>query len=233
MLLLSLWSRAVGVANAAICAAAFKSKLCPAVCPVSRSSCKARSLYWRAAEPSSLSDMGRADAASWKYGRPAGVAFLFQVRENKVEPAPANCRLNLLSKNDCRAALGDERKPRRPQVASVIGRLSRAGCGEGLAGARACPNRSVIGPAGESEGNGPSADAGEEMALSVSGKIVRPHVNDASLVNVTWRDVASGNEVAEPCGGIGVNLVVVRCHNVCFYSLDFRSLTVRQCQWPT
>jgi hypothetical protein len=50
-----------------------------------------------------------ADAASWKYGRPAGVAFLFQVRENSVDPAPSNCRLNLLSTDDWRAALGDER----------------------------------------------------------------------------------------------------------------------------
>jgi hypothetical protein len=78
-------------------------------------------------EPQSLSDMGRADAASWQYGRPAGVAFALQVSANSIEPAPSNRRLNLLSKDDCRAPLSDERKPRRPQVALVIGRLARSG----------------------------------------------------------------------------------------------------------
>jgi hypothetical protein len=160
-------------------------------------------------EPKSLSDVRRADAASWQYGRPAGVAFAFQVSENSVEPAPSNRRLNLLSKDDCRAALGDERKPRRPQVAFVIGRLAFAGGAEGLAGARACPNRSVVGPAGESEGDGPSADAGEEMALGVAGEIVGAHVNDASLVNVAAGDVSGVDEVAEPLRCIGVDLVVV------------------------
>jgi hypothetical protein len=77
--------------------------------------------------PQSLSDVRRADAASWQYGRPAGVALAFQVSENKIEPAPSNRRLNLLSKNDCRAPLADERKPRRPQVAFVIGRLAFSG----------------------------------------------------------------------------------------------------------
>jgi hypothetical protein len=65
-------------------------------------------------EPASLSDMRSADAASWQYGRPAGVAFCFQVSENNVEPALSNCRVNLLSKDDCRAALRDETSPDRP-----------------------------------------------------------------------------------------------------------------------
>jgi hypothetical protein len=134
--------------------------------------------------------VGRPDAASWKYGRPAGVAFRLQVSENKVEPAPSNRRLNLLTKDSLRAALADERKPRRPQVAVVIACLALAGGAEGLAGAGTGPNRSVIGPSGETQGDGPSADAGEEMALAVAAEVGRSHVNDASLVNVAGGDVA-------------------------------------------
>jgi hypothetical protein len=44
--------------------------------------------------------MRRPDACSWKYGRPNGVAFHIQVSENKVEPAPSNCRFNLFAKDD-------------------------------------------------------------------------------------------------------------------------------------
>src|SRR5581483_1005058 len=147
--------------------------------------------------------------ASWKYGRPAGVAFTFQVSENSIEPAPSNRRFNLLSKDCCRAALGDERKPRRPKVTLVIGRLAFAGGGEGLAGTTAAPNRSVVGPSGETQGIAPAADDGEEVALRVAAKVVGPHVDDAALVNVAWGDEASGDEVAEPLRGIRVVLVVI------------------------
>ena len=43
---------------------------------------------------------------------------------------------------------------------------------EGLAGARACPNRSVS-PPGELQGIGPSANAGKEMALRESPEVAR------------------------------------------------------------
>lgn len=167
-------------------------------------------------EPKSLSDVRRADATSWQYGRPAGVAFAFQVSENSVEPTPSNRRFNLLSKDDCRAALGDERKPRRPQVTFVIGRLARACDGEWLTRARACPNRSVVWPACNSERDRPSSDASEEMGLCVAAEVVGPHVNDASLVNVSWGDVPFFNEVAEPLRGIRINLVVVGGHSDAF-----------------
>lgn len=122
--------------------------------------------------------MRSADAASWEYGRPAGVALALQISENKVEPAPSNRRLNLLSKDSWRAALREERKPRRPQVTLVIGRLALTGGREWLAGATSCPNRSIIGPSGKSERVGPSANAGEEMGLLVASEVVGSHVND-------------------------------------------------------
>jgi hypothetical protein len=98
-------------------------------------------------------------------------------------------------------------------VALVIERLPRTGGAEGLAGARACPNRSVVGPSGETEGDGPSGDTGEEMALGVAAEIVGSHVNDASFVNVATGDVSGGDEVAEPLRCIGVDLVVVGGHS--------------------
>ena len=85
-------------------------------------------------------------------------------------------------------------------LSSARKRLTRAGAG---------PDSAVIGPSGKPERVGPSADAGKEMALVVSGEVARAHVNDASLVNVSARDEVRGDEVSEPLSGIGVNLVIV------------------------
>jgi hypothetical protein len=115
----------------------------------------------------------------------------------------------LLSKDDWRAALGDERKPARPQVALVIGRLPFAGGREGLAGAGACPNRSVIRESGESEGERPARNACKKMALGVSPEIVGPYVKNTSLVHIAGGNVSGGNEIAEPLCGIWIDLVVV------------------------
>jgi hypothetical protein len=94
-------------------------------------------------------------------------------------------------------------------MAFVIARLARAGGAEGLAGAASCPNRSIIGPAGEPEGDAPSTDASEEVTLRVASDVVGLHVNDGTLVNVSRRDLTGNDEVAEPLSSIGVNLVVV------------------------
>jgi len=53
-----------------------------------------------------------------------------------------------------------------------------AGDAEWLAGATTCPNRSVIGPSGATQGNAPSADAGKEVALVVSAQVVGADIND-------------------------------------------------------
>jgi hypothetical protein len=71
---------------------------------------------------------------------------------------------------------------------------------------------SIVAPAGKSESSRPSTDAGEEMALRVAPQIVGPHVDDGSLVDIAWCDVSGGDEVAEPLGGIGIDLVVVGGH---------------------
>jgi hypothetical protein len=70
-------------------------------------------------EPQAAAEVRRADARSRQYGRPDGVARAFQVACHKIEPAVANRSLNLFAKNDCRAALADERKPDGPEMTRV------------------------------------------------------------------------------------------------------------------
>jgi hypothetical protein len=108
-------------------------------------------------------------------------------------------------------------------VAFVIGRLARPGCAEWLAGATSCPNRSVVGPSCEAKGNAPSADAGEEMALSVTSQIVGLDQFDASLIHVPRRDVSRGNQVAQPLRCIWINLVVIQFHDADFNFCDMAS----------
>jgi hypothetical protein len=90
-----------------------------------------------------------------------------------VEPGKPVVARNLLSKDLCSSALADEPKPRWPEMAGIFDPFAFSGIAERLAGARACPNRSRFGPPCKSEGEAPSADAGEEVALSVSIKFMR------------------------------------------------------------
>lgn len=83
---------------------------------------------------------------------------------------------------------------------------------ERLAGTRARPDFAVVGPAGETGGVAPDSDPGEEMALSIPGKVVCSDINDAPFVHVARRDQVGRDEIAEPRGGVGVVLVVVGGH---------------------
>jgi len=60
------------------------------------------------AEEHSVSFVRGTDAARWQYGRPAGVAFFFQVKEYKIEPVLSNCCCNLLAKEILRLLLTDK-----------------------------------------------------------------------------------------------------------------------------
>jgi hypothetical protein len=97
-------------------------------------------------------------------------------------------------------------------VAFVIGRLASPGGRERLTGATSCPNRSIVGPPGKSECEGPTSNAGEEMALTITPEVGGSHVGNASLVNVALGDVSGVDEVSEPLRGIRINLVVVGAH---------------------
>src|SRR5207249_413244 len=125
---------------------------------------------------------------SREYGRPAGVAFSFQVSLCTVEPALGNRALNLLPKHRCRPALRDEARPRGPQVA----RIGEAPLGpdgaEGLAGAGSGPHWLGIGPSSEAQGERPSPDSGEEVALGESPNVHWRHILDAPLIDFPWGD---------------------------------------------
>ena len=65
-------------------------------------------------KPNPLSDVRSADARSRDTDRPEGVAEVFQVSLNKVEPTMASRCFNLLTKDDARSALVDEPMPCGP-----------------------------------------------------------------------------------------------------------------------
>jgi hypothetical protein len=68
----------------------------------------------------SVSDMRRTDARRRKRDTPEGVTQGFHVSLYKVDPRLDSFARNLLSKDDCRAALLDEPVEVRPKVPLVI-----------------------------------------------------------------------------------------------------------------
>jgi hypothetical protein len=122
--------------------------------------------------------MRRADARSRQTDRPRGVAATFQVIANKIEPAVSNRALNLFAKQDARLALGNELEPRRPKMARIGAPSFAPGRGEGLAGTRAGPDGAIVGPSGEAQGDGPTPDPGEEVALVIPGEIARSNIDN-------------------------------------------------------
>ncbi len=152
------------------------------------------------------------DAARSKNRRPAGVTTSLQVSENIIEPCEAIRPRNLLSKDDWRRTLLDECEPCRPKMSRVARSAPRARVAERLAGARAGPDIGVIGHACESECVGPSADAGEEVALPRPGNISGREVGDAASLDATGGDVSALGESLEPVGCERFNLVVDGIH---------------------
>jgi hypothetical protein len=127
-------------------------------------------------KPEALADVRGADARSAQICRPNGVARCFHVRLYSVEPAEAVLTRNLLSKDDWRTALADEPVELGPEVALIGKSGSFSGGAEGLARTGAGPDGPVVGPSCETEGVGPNADTGEEVALGVALEVARSHV---------------------------------------------------------
>ena len=126
-------------------------------------------------KPETVPTMGRPDTASWQYSRRDGVAFAFQIMSGFVQPFMGNRGRNLFSKDDWRFALADEPEPYWPEMAFVRLALLLSGGTEGLAGATAGPDRSIVRPGCHSECEGPSTDSGEEVALGISAEVTGPH----------------------------------------------------------
>ena len=159
------------------------------------------------------------DPRSRQNRRPEGVTDSFQVSRNKVEPRPARLALNLLSKDDWRAALPDEFEPDRPEVALVLEASLLSGGAEGLAGAASGPNGSVIWPTGEPERVTPDPDAREEVRLNVPGEVLAPELLDAATIDDSRRDVPARFKVAQPLHCVGFDLVVEGGHGVAPFRL--------------
>lgn len=115
----------------------------------------------------SLSDVRGADAVCAQYSRPDRVAIRLQVCRYSIEPIESNRLRNLLPKDSLRMELGDKPTKDGPEVAIIACAFAFPSGTEWLAGTRACPNRSSGGPSSKFKGEGPSADSGEEVALSV------------------------------------------------------------------
>ena len=116
--------------------------------------------------------------------------------------------LNLLTKDDWRAALADERLPYGPEVALVLRSAPLSPSRERLARARPRPAFEVLRPR-EPQGEGPPPDPRKEVALGVTPEIVWLHVRDASLIYVPLWDKSLVHEFPQPSAGRGVVLVVV------------------------
>jgi hypothetical protein len=129
-------------------------------------------------KPEALANVRCADARSAQISRPEGVARCFHVRLYSVEPSEAVLARNLLSKDDWRTALADEPVELGPEVALIGKSGSFSGGAEGLTRARASPDGPVVGPSCETEGVGPDADSGEEVALREFAKIVGSNINN-------------------------------------------------------
>nr|WP_236672118.1 hypothetical protein [Croceicoccus sp. YJ47] len=155
-----------------------------------------------------LPDMRAAEPRSAQIRRPEGKSQCFQVSRYSIEPyAPVLAR-NLLSKDACRTALVDEPEPVRPKVPLVSNPFSCACRAERLAWAGSGPDGAVVAPSCASKGVGPYADSSEEMALNKSGEVVRSYVTNIPFIDDAGGNVASGDKVAQPLGGNGVDLVV-------------------------
>jgi hypothetical protein len=162
--------------------------------------------------PQPLSDVRREDAVCAEYDRPNGVAFSLQVCRYSIEPPVPNRAFNLLAKDAARATLADEPEHVGPEVAVVGLRLLLPGGAEGLAGAGAGPDGSVVGPSSESKSEGPTPDASKKMYLGEPFKVASVQVGDAPLVNHAVRDESFADQLAEPSRGLGVVLVVEGGH---------------------
>jgi hypothetical protein len=137
----------------------------------------------------SVSDVRRTDARSRKRDGPEGVVHGFHVSVYKVDPRLDSLTRNLFSKDDWRLALLDEPGKRRPKVPCVLKRSSKACRAERLARTGTRPNRSIIGPSGATQSEGPDPDAGEEVALRKVAQLARVDIFNAPFVNDAGRDM--------------------------------------------
>jgi hypothetical protein len=170
-------SVALGVGHAAICATiAMSLRQMPIERPVFSTDFRLRSKNASGVpfagsatgvghEEHAVADVRRAEACSWQDGGPDGISIALQVVANSGHPFPAVLARNLLSKDRCRAALGDEAVKSGPEVSFVDMATLLSRDRKRLTGEARGPDGTGSRPAGEGESVRPAADAGEEVAL--------------------------------------------------------------------
>jgi hypothetical protein len=145
-----------------------------------------------------LSDVRRAHARSRKVVELIvpllvswhSIADRFQVNVYSGDPSSAKFTANLLAKDNRGAALPDEPEELWPEVPGVVVAFAFPCLAVRLAGAAPGPHGPVGWPSCEAEGEGPSGDTGEEMALFVVFEFVRLDIRDTPLVDVSLWDLA-------------------------------------------
>jgi hypothetical protein len=156
-----------------------------------------------------LADHWRADARSAQIGSPDGISHSFQVSSYSSEPFTSIRARNLFSKDDWRLALRDERVKSGPHVSFVGMAFSLSSARKRLTRTGACPDTFVTGPSGEAQGERPSSDCGEEMALGIAGEFIWLYIHDTAFVHFAERYLAGLDEFPQPCGGMWIVFIVV------------------------
>ena len=118
-----------------------------------------------------LSDVRRPDARRAQIKRPCGVKRAFQVSRYSIVPGEGSLASNLLPKDLTRETLADEPEPCGPEMARISLARSFTCVAKGLAGAGTSPDGPIRWPTSHGQGKGPSADAGEEVALRVASEV--------------------------------------------------------------
>jgi hypothetical protein len=157
--------------------------------------------------------MRRTDARRRKRDGPEGVFHGFHVSVYKVDPRLDSLARNLLSKDDWRPALLDEPGKSWPKVSWVRKPSSSACRAERLAWATSCPDWSIVRPSCATKSEGPNSNSSEEVALCEIFKVARDDIFNTPFVDDAGRDMPGIYQVAQPLGGVGVKLVVVRRHS--------------------
>lgn len=105
-------------------------------------------------------------------------------------------------------------------MAAIFDATLLTGRAERLAGATACPKRSVGWISGELHGERPSADSGEEVAVPELSQIVGGDVGDTPGVDDARPEKLSADEVSEPLRCVFIVLVEVVHHSQCSQSVS-------------
>jgi len=125
----------------------------------------------------------RTAARSAQIGGPDSISHRFQVSPYSGEPSTPSLARNLLSKHDWRAALLNEASELGPQVPRVVLSSPFPGATEWLTRATSGPNRLIIRPSGETQGERPAANSREPVTLRELRDIPWQNVAYASVVN--------------------------------------------------